>query len=85
MPEAHRVTEVNNTYRNAVVLTKDDSNDLATWSRALYIGGTGNINVVTAEGATVLFTALPVGTILPISIKRLLSTSTTATLVVAMW
>jgi hypothetical protein len=72
-------------YAHAAVLTKSDTDELVEASRALYIGGTGNINVVTVSGETVLFSALPVGTVLPIRIKQLLSTNTTATLVVALW
>ncbi len=70
---------------HAAVLTKSDSNDLATTSRALYIGGAGDINVIMAGGETVLFSAVPAGTVLPIAITRLKSTSTSATLVVAIW
>ncbi|WP_020474231.1 spike base protein, RCAP_Rcc01079 family [Zavarzinella formosa] len=72
-------------YAHAAVLTKSDTDELTKVSRALYVGGTGNINVVTAAGETVLFSAIPVGTLLPIRIKQLLSTNTTATLVVALW
>lgn len=72
-------------YAHAAVLTKSDTDELVKASRALYIGGTGNVNVVTVSGETVLISALPVGTILPLRIKQLLSTNTTATLVVALW
>ena len=52
----------------------------------LYVGGAGNLNVVMNEdGETpTLFTAIPAGTLLPISVKRVLSTSTTATAIVAL-
>lgn len=69
---------------NAAVLTKSDVTVISP-TRALYIGGTGNANVRMVGGQTVLFSSLPVGTILPIAIDQLLETSTTATLVVAMW
>lgn len=69
---------------SAVVVAPNDSADIANVSRAIYIGGTGNLNVVMQDGTTVLFSAIPVGTILPIRVTRVLSTSTTATLIVAM-
>jgi hypothetical protein len=69
---------------DGVVLTKSDTDELAVKSRAIYVGGAGDLNVVMASGTTVLFSAVPAGTILPIQIKQLLSTSTTATLVVAL-
>ncbi len=50
---------------------------------ALYIGGTGAVAVVAAEtGATVTFTAVPTGTILPIQVSKVMSTNTTATNIV---
>jgi hypothetical protein len=69
---------------DGVVLTKSDTDELVTKTRALYVGGAGDLNVVMSSGRTVLFSAVPAGTVLPIKIKQLLSTSTTATLVVAL-
>jgi hypothetical protein len=65
---------------NAVALTPDDSNDLTTTTRGLYIGVGGNISVI-LEGDTVAVTFLGAiaGTVLPLRVKRLRSTSTTAT------
>ena len=48
---------------------------------AIYVGGTGNLSVVTEGGTTVTFTAVPVGTIIPIRTSKVLAT-TTATLLV---
>jgi hypothetical protein len=65
------------------VLTPADT-DQANQYYALYIGGTGNVRVTTIGGDDVLFTAVPVGTILPVKIKRLWLTNTTATLIVGL-
>jgi hypothetical protein len=54
-------------------------------TRSIYIGGAGNLSVLMAGGQTTLFSALPVGTILPVSCLRINATNTTATLIVAMW
>jgi len=70
---------------HAVVVTPSDSADLTNVATRLYVGGTGNVNVIMAGGETCLFSAVPVGTILPIRVSRVLATLTTATLVVAMW
>ena len=70
----------------AVVVTPHDTNDLTAYTRAIYVGGIGNLTVVMAgSGNTVTFTAIPVGTILPIAVSRIKATLTTATLIVAMW
>ena len=71
--------------RNAAVVTPDNSNDLAHVTRALFVGGAGNLNVDTADGDTVLFTGVTAGMILPLAVKRVRSTSTTATNIVALW
>jgi hypothetical protein len=51
----------------------------------LYVGGAGNLNVMTAAGDTVLFTGLSAGSFVPVQVVKILSTNTTATLVLALW
>lgn len=51
----------------------------------LYVGGTGNVSVVTIGGDIITFNGVPAGTTLPIQVLRLRSTSTTATLINALW
>ncbi len=67
----------------AEAVTPSDSTDLTNVSRALWIGGAGNISVIMANGSTVLFSGVPAGTLLPLRVSRVRSTSTTATLIVA--
>lgn len=77
--------ELNSPAGNAALITKSDADDLPVSSRYIYVGGTGNINLQTVNGDTVLFTAVPVGTILPVRAKKVLSTNTTATLLIALY
>lgn len=51
----------------------------------LYVGGAGNVSVVTIGGDIATFFAVPAGTTLPIQVLRLRSTSTSATNVIALW
>jgi hypothetical protein len=51
----------------------------------LYIGGTGNVSVITIGNDQLTFNGVPAGTTLPIQVRRLRSTGTTATLVNALW
>jgi hypothetical protein len=51
----------------------------------LYIGGTGNVSVITIGGDQITFNGVPAGTTLPIQVLRLRATGTTATLVNALW
>lgn len=76
---------------SAVVVTKSDSTDIvppsgpARPTRGLLIGGAGNVTVNFADGSSVLITipATACGVVLPLAITRVLSTGTTATLMVA--
>jgi len=54
--------------------------------RGIYVGGTGNLAISTSpSAAAVTLSAIPVGTFLPICLDqgRIMSTNTTATLIVA--
>ena len=52
--------------------------------RALYIGNTGNVSVVTNGGTTVAFLNCPTGLILPICGQQVLLSGTTASSIVAL-
>ena len=72
--------------RHAAAVTPDNSTDLTTYASALYIGGDGNVSLDTESGETaVVFVGLKAGTVLPVATKRVRSTSTTATNIVALW
>ena len=52
--------------------------------RRLYIGGTGNVEILLSDGATtVVYSAVPVGTYIRVQGVNVLSAGTTATLIVA--
>jgi len=70
---------------NAVAVTPHDTTAIVGGpTRYLYIGGAGNVTVITRKGQTVLFTAVPLGTVLPIQASHVKSTGTTATAIVAL-
>lgn len=72
--------------RFAAAVMPADGADLGYETRGVYIGGGGNLNVdMAGDGATVLFTGLPSGAFLPISVQRIRATSTTATGIVGVW
>lgn len=51
----------------------------------LYIGGQGDIKVVTEGGDTITFNSLNEGTFVPVNVIKVFSTGTTATLINALW
>lgn len=71
-------------YERAVAVSPNDSTDLTDVASALYIGGSGNVKVDTVQGDTVTITGALVGTILPLRVRRVWSTGTTATNIVAL-
>jgi hypothetical protein len=48
-------------------------------SRALYVGGTGDLAVMRHDGGQALFTAVPAGSLLPVNVMGVFATNTTAT------
>jgi hypothetical protein len=70
------------TFGEAVAITTSDTADNAYGS--IYVGGAGNVSVVTEAGQTITFTAPPVGTILPIRTSKVRATLTTATLLIGL-
>ena len=68
----------------AEAVTPSDTVDLAYTSRGIYVGVTGNVALITEEGNTVTFTAVPAGTTLAVKATRILATGTTATSLLAL-
>lgn len=68
-------------------VTPSNSTNFNQKARALYVGGVGDVTVLTNKDSnvTVLFSAVPVGTILPIECWRVNSTGTSATLITALY
>jgi hypothetical protein len=69
---------------DAFVVTPSDTVNFSNPARALYVGTTGNITLVTMSGSTVLFTAIPAGTILPVACSRVNATATTASTIIGL-
>lgn len=65
-------------------ITKSDADDIPL-TRAVYVGGAGNVVAVDADGTATTFTAVPAGTTLNIAVRRINSTNTTATAMVAIY
>lgn len=70
------------TYPTAAAITPSDT--APQTYRAIYVGGAGNVSVVTTGGNTVTFTAPPVGSIIPVEVQFVRATLTTATLLIGL-
>jgi hypothetical protein len=70
----------------AEAISKSDTvNFTGGLSRWLYVGGAGIVVAVFDDDSTATFAAVPAGTLLPIRIKRVNSTTTSATSMVALF
>ena len=66
----------------ASTVVPNDSEDLSHISSTLYVGGTGNVRLVTYNNETVTFVAA--SGIVPIRARRVLATGTTASDILAL-
>ena len=68
------------------VVTPTDGVDLQALTRMVWIGGAGNLNCILAnDGTPTLLSGIPAGVMLNLRVKQILSTSTTATLIVGLY
>lgn len=77
--------KVTSASESVAVVVKSDTVALAVDCVGLWVGGTGAVAVTMWDGTTATFTAVPAGTLLPISPMQVMSTGTTATLIVALY
>lgn len=65
-------------------VTKSDATVFQPMTKALYVGGTGDVAVRMADGTALTFSAVPAGAVLPIQVQQVLLTGTTATLILGL-
>ena len=83
--QAQETFSLSDPAEQAGAITPHDSTLLPRLTRAIYVGGNGDVTVLFPGGAVVTFTAVPIGTILPIRVARVNATATTATAMVALY
>lgn len=69
----------------SVDVTPDDSQDLAIIGAIIFVGGGGNLEVTTVSGDTVIYKNLPDAYTLPVQVRRVKATNTTATDIIAQY
>jgi hypothetical protein len=77
-----RVTEC---AMSAIAVTPSNATTLPVGCQGLWVGGAGAVAVTFYAGSSVVFSAVPAGTLLKISPSQVLSTGTTATLILALY
>jgi len=81
---AYRTADATVSAFDARTVTLSDATEIPP-TRALYIGGSGNLKVTMAYGTEVTFTGLAAGSILPVQATKCWSTGSTATFVIALY
>ena len=78
----------------AAAVTPSDTADIPSVSTqdgvgnngcVLYVGGFGDVRVLTAGGDDVTFVGINGGTFVPVQVLKVFATSTTATSIIALW
>lgn len=70
---------------HAFAVTPNDSAELSYITRALYVGGAGSVAVVTAQGDAVTFVGVTAGSVLPVRVRKVNATGTSATNIVGLY
>ena len=65
-------------------VTPNDATELASVTRAVYVGGGGTLAVTLASGAELTFSGLAGGTLLPLRLRRVKATGTSATAIIGL-
>lgn len=69
----------------AATVTTSDTTNLTTTSRAVWVGGGGNLSVEFYSGSQVTIENIADGTLLPIKVVRVNATGTSATSILALY
>ena len=71
--------------KHAFAVTPHDTNELAHYTRALYVGLDADVTVVMVGGETVQFKAVKAGTVLPIRVKIVTTATTASAYILGLW
>lgn len=67
-------------FHTGVQVTKSDTVTYSPALAGLYVGGAGDVTIVTKDGVTLLYSACPVGFVIEMCIAKVMATGTVPTL-----
>ena len=82
------ITDANTLVLSANIMASGESYTLYADDNAgcvLYVGGAGNLRVLTSSGSDITFTGVLAGSFIPVQVKRVFATSNTASSILALW
>jgi hypothetical protein len=72
--------------RNTFIITPSDTNELPIVTRAIYVGGTGDITLrLAGDIGSQLIKSVPSGTMLPLRARQVYATGTGATQLIGLY
>lgn len=69
----------------AEAIVPDDAAPLTRVTRAVYVGGGGDLRVRMLEGGIVTFAGVPGGSLIPLRLAQIYATGTSASDIVGLW
>jgi len=82
------ITDANTLVLSANIMASGEDYTLYADDNAgcvLYVGGAGNLRVLTSSGSDITFTGVLAGSFIPVQVKRVFATSNTASSILALW
>jgi len=82
------ITDANTLVLSTDIMASGDGYTLYADDNAgcvLYVGGAGNLRVLTSSGSDITFTGVLAGSFIPVQVKRVFATSNTASSILALW
>lgn len=80
-----RADDITAPVRRGFAISASNSTDLAAEIRAIYVGGAGDLAAVLSSGDEVSFVGLAGGTVLPVRVRRVKATGTSATYLLGLY
>ncbi len=71
--------------RGGFAVTPSDTVDLPRETRALYVGMSGDLSLVMADGSSIVLGGIVAGSLVPVRVTRVKATNTTAGLLVGLY
>jgi hypothetical protein len=82
---ATHATVLDSPAQDGFAIAPSDGNDLAMVTRAIFVGSGGALKVTMLAGSTLTLDPVPAGMLLPLRVRRVHATGTTATALVGLF
>lgn len=78
------LTSIEGPATGVLTITPSNTANLARSPRAIWVGGAGDVAVEMIDGTNGVLSGIPAGTLMPVRVRKVLATGTTATGIVGL-